>query len=271
MSTKRPRILVVGAGSPNADLVAEVLRNNGMNAEWTDKIRNPNPFFIRRFDLVYGIYLQSCARFILVAKMLRKKTIVHFVGSDAYWLHREQSSLRRFFWSIVLYLNDLVFYVSPHLEKLVGHPGSILPFPIQKAQFTKLPNSQPDRDVLYYCPSGAKNQAIYRLDWILQYAKEHPDEKITIVGSINHPANFTIALPNIEVVPNVARSEMPRFYQRHRALIRMTTEDGLPRMVHEALLCGLTVTFNGQPITDVPIERDPTEFAKSFQKALGLT
>jgi hypothetical protein len=261
----------VGAGSPNADLVAEVLRKNGLDAEWTDRVKEPNPFLVRRFDIIYGIYLQSCARFILVGKLLRKKTIIHFVGSDAYWYNRERSLVRRFFWRAVLHLNDVVFYVSPHLEKIVGRPGKTLPFPIQKNQFLEPSNSQPDRDILYYCPSEKQNLRIYRLDWILQYAKDHPQEKITIIGSSNHPANYPVALHNVEVIPQIPRSDMPALYRRHRTLIRMTTEDGLPRMVHEALLCGLKVIFNGEEITVIPNERDPTEFARSFRTAMGLT
>jgi hypothetical protein len=49
----------------------------------------------------------------------------------------------------------------------------------------------------------------------------------------------------------------------------MTTEDGLPRMLSEALLCGLLVTFNGKEITAVPKERDPKEFANSLLNALN--
>jgi hypothetical protein len=40
-------------------------------------------------------------------------------------------------------------------------------------------------------------------------------------------------------------------------------------MLSEALLCGLAVTFNGEEVTDIPKERDPKEFAKSFLKALN--
>jgi len=265
-----PKILVVGAGSPNADLVAEVLQKNGFDANWTDKVKQPNPFLIRRFDIVYGIYFQSCARFILVAKLLGKKTIIHFVGSDAYWYKSERSLVRRVFWRVVLDLNDIVFYVSPHLEKLINRPGKILPFPIRRDEFTKPSNTQPDRDILYYCPSGKQNLQIYRLDWILEYAKDHPQEKITIVGSPDHPADYTVKLPNVEVISQVPQSDMPEFYRRHRTLIRMTTEDGLPRMVHEALLCGLKVVFNGEEIERIPSERDPVEFAKSFRTSLNL-
>ena len=70
------------------------------------------------------------------------------------------------------------------------------------------------------------------------------------------------------VVPYVERSQMPALYRRHRKLIRMTTEDGLPRMIHEALLCGLEVIFNGDEVTKIPPERDPTEFSRSFQRAI---
>jgi hypothetical protein len=93
---------VVGAGSPNADLVAEVLRSNGIGAEWTDRVKNPDLRLIWNADLVYGIYLQTCSRYILAGKVLGKKTIVHFVGSDAYWVARELSSWRQAYWRFVL-------------------------------------------------------------------------------------------------------------------------------------------------------------------------
>jgi hypothetical protein len=48
----------------------------------------------------------------------------------------------------------------------------------------------------------------------------------------------------------------------------MTTEDGLPRMIHEALLSGLTVIFNGHEVEDIPKEREPSEFASTVQKVL---
>ena len=265
-----PRILIVGAGSPNADMLAEVLNAHGLRAEWTDRIKFPDPFLIRRFDLVYGIYLQTCSRFIIVAKLLGKKTIIHFVGSDAYWMARELSIWRRIYWMAVLHLTDAVFYVSPHLQDFVRREGLLLPFPIATQAFSSTaPNANPDRDVLYYCPGGEQNARIYRLSWITEYARQYPNERITIIGNITHPANYSVKLPNVMTIPFVERSEMPALYRRHRKLIRMTTEDGLPRMVHEALLCGLEVVFNGEKITTIPKERNPDEFAKSFLSALN--
>jgi hypothetical protein len=254
-------------------MVAEVLNTNGFQATWTDKIRRPNPFKIKRFDLVYGIYLQSCSRYIIVGKLLRKKTLIHFVGSDAYWMAREQSILRQFYWRIVLHLTDIVLYVSPHLQNLVRREGYVLPFPIAAAEFQSQRHKlvKPDRDVLYYCPGGERNREIYRLSWILDYAKLHPDEKITILGNVTYPAQYDVDLPNVEVVPYVDRIKMPAFYRRHKRLIRMTTEDGLPRMLSEALLSGLTVIFNGEEVKQIPPERDPNAFAAAFMRVLEVS
>jgi hypothetical protein len=270
-TAKRLRILAVGASSPNADMVVEALRSNGIDAEWTNRVKIPSLRRILRCSVVYGIYLQTCSRYILAAKLLGRKTIVHFVGSDAYWVKRERSSWRQRYWRYVLRHCDLVFYVSPHLEEMIGQRGVVLPLPIATEAFKqgKLLQVTPDRDVLYYCPSGEASEKIYRLPWIIEYAKTHLQEKITIIGNAAHPANYTIQLPNLEVIPFVERSQMPALYRRHKRLIRMTTEDGLPGMVHEALLCGLQVMFNGRVMKDVPKEREPTEFASKFRKALN--
>ena len=262
---------MVGAGSPNADIIAETLQSNGVDADWTNRVKVPSYHLIRRCDVVYGIYLQTCSRYILAAKWLGKKTIVHFVGSDAYWFNREQSFWRRRYWRFVLDRCDLMFYVSPHLEGLVGRKGLVLPFPISTSAFrdAKQAPTNPDRDVLYYCPSGEANEKIYRLSWIMAYAQEHPKEKITIIGNSSHPANYEIDLPNVEGIPYVERSQMPTLYKRHKTLIRMTTEDGLARMVHEAIICGLKVIYNGKEVTEVPTEREPAEFASTFKRVLA--
>ena len=264
------RILVVGAGTPNADYVAKVLSDHGLPAEWTSKLRFPNPLKVRRYDIIYGVYLQSCSRYILMAKLLRKKTIVHFVGSDAYWYSREHSIWRRIYWRLVLRSTDLIFYVSKHLEPMVDRSGFVLPFPICTDGFRApdLRKIQPERDILYYCPSGVANERVYQLSWIVQYAQHHPEQTITILGNKTHPANYKINLPNVEVLPFVLQSEMPQLYRKHKRLIRMTTEDGLPRMIHEALLVGIEVIYNGEPVKLIPQEREPEEFSKAVLAAI---
>lgn len=134
-----------------------------------------------------------------------------FVGSDAYWVAREVSLWRRACWKLVLRCADELLFVSPHLEQLVGHRGTVLPFPIATSQFGEARGLEvsPDRDILYYCSSGLVNERIYRLDWMVDYAKSHSDEKITIVGNSSHPADYDLHLPNVQVIPYVEHEQMP--------------------------------------------------------------
>lgn len=112
--------MVVGTGSPSADLVAQVLNSNGISATWVSRVGTPNLRLIRKFDVVYGIYLQTSSRYILAGKLLGKQTIVHFVGSDEYRVMRERTLVKQMFWRTVLRCTDAVLYVSPHLEPMVG-------------------------------------------------------------------------------------------------------------------------------------------------------
>jgi hypothetical protein len=152
----------------------------------------------------------------------------------------------------------------------VKSAGDILPLPIDVRKFKQMNSNKiiPDRDILYYCPSGAANESIYRLDWILEYASAHPEHKITIIGNQTNPANYQVQQPNVLVIPFVDQNEMQTLYHRHRRLIRMTTEDGMPQMLHEAILAGLEVIFNGEIIKEFPQERLPEHFIESFTKAI---
>jgi len=228
----------------------------------------PSPFLIQRYDVVYGIYLQDCIPYVLAARLLGKRTVVHVVGGDAYRFIKA-AFWKKILWRFVLDVSSKVLYVSLHLESLTGRSGFVLPFPIAVDAFrrVRVRNFGRDRDVLYYCP-GRQGRSVYRLDWILAYAKKHRDQKITIVGSRTQPADYKVDLPNVQVVPFVDYSEMPALYRKHRMLIRMTTRDGLPRMIHEALIAGLKVIFNGHQVTHVPKERDPSYFAKAFSRII---
>ena len=191
----------MGAGTSNAHYVAKVLSEHRLAADWTDKLRYPNPLRFRKYNIIYGVHLQSRSRSILVAKMQGKKTIVHFAGSDAYWYSHERSILRRLYWRLILLNTGLVLYVSRRLEQIVGRAVFILPFRIRTNSFRDLGKIKSERDVVYYCPSGMTSETVYQLHWILRYAHEQPEEKITIQENKIHPASYTIQLPNVEVLP----------------------------------------------------------------------
>jgi len=259
---------MVGSRGCNNEVVVDALRNKGFHVNYVEDVRIPKPSKIAPADVVYGAYLQTCSRYVAAAQVFGKKTIIHFVGSDAYRYVREKG-LRKLYWMTLVHACDRIFYVSEHLTAFVGRQGAILPFPIRVSLFEKGGHASRERDVLYYCPSGAENTRIYRLDWILTYAKTHPDEKITLLGNETHPAECRLGLRNVEVIPFVRYEQMADVYKKHKRLVRMTTEDGLPRMVDEALLSGMEVIFNGRVIDKVPPERDPVKFADRFEQELS--
>jgi hypothetical protein len=258
---------MVGSKGQDNDVVIDALRSKGLDLDYDRNVRIPSVLKLSKYDVVYGAYLQTCSRYLAAAQLFGKKTIVHFVGSDAYRYAREKG-LRKGFWASIVRACDIIFYVSPHLSTLVGRPGVTLPFPIRVDLFSKSGAMHQERDTLYYCPGGVENARLYRLDWILEYARQHPNEKITIIGSPSHPAQSDLYPPNVELVPFVPYDEMNDVYARHRKLIRMTTEDGRPRMVDEAFLSGLQVFFNNERIQEVPPERDPAVFARRFEQEL---
>jgi len=267
-------ILVVGSGKNKSgnQVVVDALGSRGFQVGYVEKVKVPNLLKIMNFDVVYGLHFQTCSRYTMAAEMLGKKTIIHFVGSDAY-RYAKENGIRKLIWRNVVRACDLVLYVSPHLMELVGRSGCVLSLPIRVDLFKKVrENRSPKRDVLYYCPTrgdrGEGGEVTYRLDWILDYAKKHPEETITIIGNPGHPADYKIDMPNVEVIPSVPYSKMGEVYAQHRKLIRMTTQDGLPTMVSEALLSGLEVIFNGKGVTEVPPERDPKVFAERFDEEL---
>lgn len=263
------RILMVGSRGSNNEVAVEALRRRGLQVEYVERVKVPDLRRLRKFDVVYGVYLQTCSRYLAAAELLGKRTIIHFVGSDAYRYAREKG-LRKLYWRGIVRACDLILYVSPHLKGLVNRPGVVLPFPINVGLFERFRGERrPERDILYYCPSGGENARIYRLDWIRDYARRHPEEKITIIGSPAHPADYRFDLSNVEVIPYVPYEEMGEVYARHRRLIRMTSEDGKPRMVDEALLCGLEVIYNGEEVREIPPERHPEVFAEKFCEELS--
>jgi len=168
----------------------------------------------------------SLTRHIPFIKLLHKKSLVHIIGSDALRYVTTRSP-KRYLWKLALKTYDEILYVTKELQQLLNlNKGKVIPIPIDTKIFKKIKYKGKKRDILYYCPKPK----IYRLDWIIEYAKEHPRETITILG---YP--YLINLPNIKVIPYWPYEKMPILYSMHQRLIRMTTHDGYPKMPYEAI------------------------------------
>ncbi len=232
-------------GSFNAEILARQLSYYGVETKVDLPPKVLASFNLRSFDVIYSVCFMRSIRLVLSSKFFRKNYVVHFIGSDAL----EYTSKRGFgrkSSDVVLRLCDEVFYVTEELKQLVGlGRGRVIPIPVDTRMFRETGYHGEKRYVLYYCP----NPEIYRSDWIAKYAVAHPDETITILGSPN-----LSGLSNVKVISHVPYRQMPKLYQMHRRLIRMTTHDGCPKMPYEALLCGLEVMWNGKRVTTVPKE-----------------
>lgn len=252
------RILIVGA--PWLEFIADLLRESGHSvSRISPRKRTLHLRDVRAHDIVYGEYIMSASRLMKIAKCLRKKTVMHVIGSDAFRFSEEKFSWRWITWVIGLKMTDRILYADDNLARLVGFEGFVLPYPIDTRIFRKQSYSGEKRDVLYYVNDGSE----YRPEWIIEYAKANPDKTITVLGKLQSDS-----IPrNIEVVNLVERTRMPEVYARHRQLIRMTTHDAAyPRMLYEALICGLEVTWNGKKITEVPSELMPEHFIRKFSE-----
>ncbi len=124
---------MIGARSSNSENIAGALRER-FDIQFVDSVRIPNPRRLRGIDVVYGVHLQTCSRYIAIAETLHKKTVIHFVGSDAY-RYSQESGPRKTFWKHVVNRCDLLFFVSSHLRHLVGKDGPTLAIPLHKDLF----------------------------------------------------------------------------------------------------------------------------------------
>jgi hypothetical protein len=238
------KILLVG--THNAKILVQQLQYYGINASVFPPSKIPNPFLLRKYSVIYGIHLMSLTRTTPFIKLLSKKSLIHIIGSDAFRHAKTKESIKKMLWKLTLNTCSEILYVTEELKQIMKtEKGKIIPIPIDTRMFKEQKYLGEKRDILYYCPGPET----YRLEWILDYAKKHPKETVSILG---YPRQ--IRRPNIKVIHSMPYHKMPELYYMHRRLIRMTTHDGYPKMPYEALLCGLAVSWNNQRITKIPAE-----------------
>ena len=252
-----PRILIVG--SPWLEFIAELLRGQGCEVTRISPRKHSSYLSeIAHHEIVYGEYLMNASRPMKIAKCLGKTTVMHIIGTDGFRFADEKYSLPWLSWVLGLKMTDHILYADGNLARLIGFPGKVVPYPIDTGLFVKQEYDGEKRDVLYYALD-----ADYRPDWIVNYARDNPNLEITVLGHLrceNMPQNIVVA-------PLVERHQMPQIYARHRQLIRMTTHDAAyPRMLYEALRCGLDVIWNGKRVTEVPPEVMPEYFVRKFSE-----
>jgi hypothetical protein len=92
--------------------------------------------------------------------------------------------------------------------------------------------------VLHYSLPGCDH--IYRPDLLASCAAAHPEIMFISVGN----PTLEVAAANVRVIGTVTPDAIRSLYAKSHCLLRVTSHDGLPRMVLEALAHGLDVVTN---------------------------
>jgi len=238
MTASTAKVLVHGL--PHASRIAAYwLSRHGLNVQvgGISSILKLKTFRVIHFIYSPTIKVRSLFLFPFL-KILGKKIIVHWVGSDVLGLltRRKMRVLNRFTKNFVdehlacsswLYKELASMGVESKVVPLVPHlKPNVLPLPDEYALLAYLPEKRYD----FY---GGK--IVERL------ADEFLTVKFLIVG--NDGSNRK-RRSNIEYLGYIPHKEMPQIYRKVRGLIRMPLHDGMSMMVLESLLHGRYVIYS---------------------------
>lgn len=208
--------------------------------------QNILPFFIdnilkiRKADIIHVIgcfYSPKEVLMLLLAKILQKKIICHWIGSDVLRIFTERLGIGRIRGEISKKFTNFHLAVSDNLIKELQQFGiyaSKLPIVKNLEEYKPSPLSSKFA-VLAYIP---KNRP-YFYGWgiIKKLAREFPEIKFLIVGGKREKRSSK--LTNVEFLGWITNTR--EIYNKSNVLIRITEHDGLPKMVLEALALGRQV------------------------------
>jgi hypothetical protein len=229
------------AGKPNnAELMASQLERYGIEVS---RIRADRPLgshvqAIRRCDAVYSIAYGFSYRFFALVRVLGKRSVNHWVGTDVWRTISNVAEARRA--RLTAFLIDKQLAVAPHLvDELasVGLQVELVPIiPFLKAPRLRSAQAGQIR-ALAYLPDGRPD--FYGGDIIYELAKEFTQVPFTVVTGTGRAQT---RLPNLEYLGYVP--DIDEVYEQASILIRITKHDGLPRMILEGLARGYQVIYS---------------------------
>ncbi len=173
---------------------------------------------------------------ILLLLLLKKKIILHFIGSDVLMiLNSKSKQIKTKFYKT---MGAKLFVVHKNLKQELNDVGietDVVEFVNRKIENI---NSSLTKDfsVLVYVPEGKEN--FYNLKMIKETAKEFPKTKFYIF-----PYNSEFEIENMIPVKPVAHEHVPELIQQHNLFVRVPKHDGLPNTIIEALMCSRFVAW----------------------------
>lgn len=189
---------------------------------------------ISKIDILYfgyGVYYFPIA--IIIAKILGKKVIMHWIGSDV--LEFDKSAHKK----IILKKVDIHLACSHLIAselKKYNIDAKVIPIiPLDmKFSLSKMPKKHA---AMFYLPTNKED--FYGIDYLYHLAKSFPTTTFYVVG--NEKRIFKEN--NIINLGRVSLEEMNDLYDKISILVRTPKHDGLSIMLLEALMRGKEVIY----------------------------
>lgn len=200
--------------------------------------------FILLIDCLYVVYVSTNKKFfcqLLLAKIFRKKLILHWIGTDVLEIYNctgiKGIILRKFY-----NCADCKFVCFEGLrEELLEKKIYTEVLPIVPFEMDLSITSQPEEHVvLIYMPKG--REKFYGYDILKNIFAKFTMLKFFIVANDNR--SLFDMYSNVHVLGVLSLQEMTKLYSRVSIILRYTKHDGLSMSVLEGLVKGKEVIWN---------------------------
>jgi len=248
---KKIRVLI-GGSQYHAVLLAKQINsfNQGIQAKAEQLTRANIMSQLANIDIYHGIYQGASYKIWLIAKLLRKKTVCYWIGTDVLTvLRNKKARLAAKFSNRFI---DIHLAGSPGLvDELKGIGIEALWMPVVPLAVTReVPPLPSSLTVLSYLPDSRPD--FYGAATVRQLVEDFQDVNFMIVGSkgagVTSPRNMTYL---------GWQENMDKVYEHATVLLRIVEHDGLSLMVLEALARGRQVIWS-QPFPHCYYAKDFT-------------
>lgn len=239
------KVLIIGDGF-HEKLIQKQLTEYNMQAITMHYYGNKNIKGFIKFlkklkdvDTVYRIWADEFNLWMILAKLLGKKTVIHWIGTDVFNFINQKKSFRKC--KIIQRFIDRNLTVSELLQEELEYKGvksEIVPIlPEYVSGEIGLPASK--HAVLAYIPQG--KEEFYDINLTLDVARNFKGINFYIIA--NDGSCIKDYDSNVFFLGRINEKEMDLIYNKVSVLIRIPKHDGLPKMVLEALLMGKEVIY----------------------------
>jgi hypothetical protein len=225
----RALLLAEQINSFNQGVEVNVLQHTGLRSTISQ---------LNRADVFHGIFWENCYKTYFIAKLLGKKTLCHWIGTDVFNVLRDRKR------KLAVKLLDKL--IDAHIA---GSPGLVEELKTIDIEASWIPSIPPDNSntqvqllptsftVLSFLPD--ERSEFYGASIVRQLAEDFKDIKFLIVGGTGAGV---VSPPNMTYLG--WQKDMSKVYDNTTVLLRIVEHDGLSLMVREALARGRQVIWS---------------------------